>query len=95
MRYIAKAYYLCVDMINTKHSEIQIMEPGKIRKNKKKDENVIKPKCITDYNFGMNRVDSGDQQLACFSLMGNCMEGYKKYFSTYYRLKSQHVSIFV
>ena len=64
--------------MSSKHSRAEMVDTGKIRK--KKEENVLKPSCVAEYNRGMGGVDRQTQFLASFPLMRKSIKGYKKMF---------------
>lgn len=52
-------------ILNTKHSEAQEVDTGKIIRKKGGEEAELKLTCIVDYNLGMGGVDRQDQPMSC------------------------------
>lgn len=72
-----------VYLLSTKHENAEKTDTGKkkIEKGGKSSEaNMMKPKCVIEYNHGMGGVDHQDQVLACFPVMRNFLKGYRKIF---------------
>ena len=66
---------------SSKHKNANMTDTGKKERNKKageEDKNIVKPKCILEYNKGMGGVDRHDQVLACFPVMRKFVKGYRK-----------------
>lgn len=70
-------------MISTKYISAEMINTGKKRKLKNGEgEQILKPKCIIEYNSGMGCVDEQDQLLDCFPIMRKCIKEYKRIFFT-------------
>jgi hypothetical protein len=70
-----------VYFLSSKHKNANMTDTGKKQRKKKggeQEENVIKPKCILEYNKGMGGVDRHDQVLASFPVMRRFVKGYRK-----------------
>lgn len=69
-----------VIVLSTYHTDVSF-ENSRTRKRKHGiEEEVVKPKLITDYNNGMFGVDRIDQRLASFPIMRRTVKAYKKIF---------------
>lgn len=72
-----------VYMLSTKHTSPEMTDTGKkriLKGGKREEKNVMKPKCVIEYNSGMGGVDRQDQRLACFPIMRKFRKGYRKIF---------------
>lgn len=66
-----------VHMLSTKHTDIDC-QLAAVKRKRGSEEEVLKPKCIVEYNKGMNDVDRQDQVLASHPIMRRSMKAYKK-----------------